>query len=1031
EPPVEKKEPAADVADLDAVVEAAIKDAAAAGVSEKPPVAAPPAKEPEELEEVIEEPPPPPAEVEEVAAAPPVEEVAPPVEEVAPPVEEVAPPVEEPPPPEEEKEEAVVDDVVAELLEAAEAPPVEKVAVEPPPPAEAPPAEVAVPVDDIVAELLEEAQKPPAEAPPPPPERVPAEVPPERAPAEIPPAVPPMEAAVPPAGALPPPVAVQPKKVQIPRDSREAAIFFAKGEEALLRKAYEQHAEQTLVEAQKALETRKLVDAMRLFKEAIEAFKRVGDRPEKRHLLELAKKGHVESTYQRAVFLTKHGDLKPAEQLARRASVEGHPMAPILLADIEALKKAPPLVPQRQRVRWKEKEYKEYRRDIMKLLLRGREYFASGELDRANASIEAVLKLDPFNTEAIRMRRKIMQRKLDLASMELEATRKGMMADVRRTWNPRDYANIHDTMKTKALEERQPRAHDDEIRMLEVVKKMKSIKIPELSFIQANIQDVIAFLQDASVEYDPEPDPAKKQGVNIILHLGAGQRPGVGQDAADAGLEEGFGVDEPAAAPALEVPLITFTARFISLFEALKIVTQVANLKSRIQGNVVIIVPKDAPDGDIIVRMYDVKPTFMERIPAMSGVPGLAGGPGDAFGGGEDLVPGGLGVRDDPKGFFESMGVKWPTGSSIRHIAAIGKLVVANTPNNLATFEKILAVLDVVPSQIEIEARFVEVRQTDLDSLGFEWLLTDDWEIAQEKGASGPHVSRPRIQMDENAGAGGFTKINRYFPQLSGGEAVADDFLSIASVLTNPELKLVLHMLQRQGNTDLLSAPKVTTKSGSEAVIKVVTEYIYPTEFTVTGIAGGADAGGGAGALVGAVVEPSGFEMREVGVILEVAPDVSPEGQMIDLTMTPQVVSEPVWKNYGSTYTDGEGNVQQLNMEQPFFHARTVSTSISIYNGATVVMGGMITEKRTDVDDKIPFIGDIPLIGRIFRSRYEKSEKNNLLIFVTARLVDPAGRTIKRATDTRSIRDALLGNMAGAGARGSGASPDMMGELAP
>ncbi|MFC1462685.1 hypothetical protein ACFLQU_03675, partial [Verrucomicrobiota bacterium] len=262
EPPVEKKEPAADVADLDAVVEAAIKDAAAAGVSEKPPVAAPPAKEPEELEEVIEEPPPPPAEVEEVAAAPPVEEVAPPVEEVAPPVEEVAPPVEEPPPPEEEKEEAVVDDVVAELLEAAEAPPVEKVAVEPPPPAEAPPAEVAVPVDDIVAELLEEAQKPPAEAPPPPPERVPAEVPPERAPAEIPPAVPPMEAAVPPAGALPPPVAVQPKKVQIPRDSREAAIFFAKGEEALLRKAYEQHAEQTLVEAQKALETRKLVDAI-------------------------------------------------------------------------------------------------------------------------------------------------------------------------------------------------------------------------------------------------------------------------------------------------------------------------------------------------------------------------------------------------------------------------------------------------------------------------------------------------------------------------------------------------------------------------------------------------------------------------------------------------------------------------------------------------------------------------------------------------------------------------------------------------
>jgi general secretion pathway protein D len=83
-------------------------------------------------------------------------------------------------------------------------------------------------------------------------------------------------------------------------------------------------------------------------------------------------------------------------------------------------------------------------------------------------------------------------------------------------------------------------------------------------------------------------------------------------------------------------------------------------------------------------------------------------------------------------------------------------------------------------------------------------------------------------------------------------------------------------------------------------------------------------------------------------------------------------------------------------MEQPFFHTRSVATSIAIYNGATVVMGGMITERRIDVDDRIPFLGDIPLLGRLFRSKYEKSEKRNLLIFVTARLVDPAGRAVEK-----------------------------------
>jgi general secretion pathway protein D len=116
---------------------------------------------------------------------------------------------------------------------------------------------------------------------------------------------------------------------------------------------------------------------------------------------------------------------------------------------------------------------------------------------------------------------------------------------------------------------------------------------------------------------------------------------------------------------------------------------------------------------------------------------------------------------------------------------------------------------------------------------------------------------------------------------------------------------------------------------------------------------------------------------------------------MINLTMTPQVVSDPVWKNYGTTYTDPDGNQQQLSMEQPFFFTRSISTSIAVYNNATVVMGGMITEKHDEVNDRIPILGDIPLIGRLFQSNYEKSEKRNLLIFVTARLVDPAGRPIK------------------------------------
>ncbi|MFU8780620.1 MAG: type II secretion system protein GspD, partial [Kiritimatiellia bacterium] len=383
--------------------------------------------------------------------------------------------------------------------------------------------------------------------------------------------------------------------------------------------------------------------------------------------------------------------------------------------------------------------------------------------------------------------------------------------------------------------------------------------------------------------------------------------------------------------------------------------------------------------------------------------------------------PGDLGGQDvDLRAFFEEMGVQWPARSSIKFVRGLGKLVVANTQENLAVFESILAILNVVPYQIEIEARFIEVAQTDIDSLGLEWMLTDNWQIAEMAAdANLPPAARRRIQMAANATSGGFTQGNRFLTQDGSmgpqGSPIMDRIATVSSVLTNPELSMVLHALQQRGHTDLLSAPKITTQSGQQAVIKVVTEYIYPTAFDTSGIEGGTTTAGTAGGTVGAVVTPLDFQTREVGVILTVLPTVSPEGQMIDIDLAPEVVSEPTWRNYGSTYTsfDPNGNPveQVLNMEQPFFHTRKLQTKLLIYNGATVVMGGMITELRNSVDDSIPLLGDIPILGRLFRSKYDYSEKRNLLIFVTARLVDPAGRPLdqERLGIDRGLAERIAG----------------------
>jgi general secretion pathway protein D len=261
-------------------------------------------------------------------------------------------------------------------------------------------------------------------------------------------------------------------------------------------------------------------------------------------------------------------------------------------------------------------------------------------------------------------------------------------------------------------------------------------------------------------------------------------------------------------------------------------------------------------------------------------------------------------------------------------------------------------------------------------------------------------------------------------------------------------------MLSQRSDTDLLSAPKVVTKSGENAVIKVVTEYIYPQDYDVqlqsSSSSSSSSSGGGQSAIL-AVVEPQNFTMREVGVILTVTPTLTDDGNVVDLELNTQVVDEPTWKNYGMripfTGNSSLQNFQGLGeiftglsqifttlgtaikpetkeeladtamnsastalenltnsdgmtyydapMEQPFFHVRSIDSKVSVYPGATIVMGGLITEQRRAMDDKVPYLGDIPFLGRFFRSHSELTSKRNLLIFVTTRIIDGRGREMR------------------------------------
>jgi general secretion pathway protein D len=261
------------------------------------------------------------------------------------------------------------------------------------------------------------------------------------------------------------------------------------------------------------------------------------------------------------------------------------------------------------------------------------------------------------------------------------------------------------------------------------------------------------------------------------------------------------------------------------------------------------------------------------------------------------------------------------------------------------------------------------------------------------------------------------------FPGVGAG-AMAPGIFGLSGVFTDPQFQLVIRALNQKKGIDLLSAPKVTTKSGQRAVIDIVREFRYPTQFTepkVPDIQGRGSTNSTTTTIALPVVgpsTPSNFETRNTGVTLEVEPVVGPDGITIDLNLVPQVVEFEGFINYGSpistvnpvllglggTLSSLTGVSQSIVLtqnviNQPIFSTRKVTTSVSVWDGQTVVLGGLMREDVQKVEDRTPFLGDIPLVGRLFRTNVDQHIKRNLIIFVTARLVNPAGQPVNQAEE--------------------------------
>ncbi len=319
-------------------------------------------------------------------------------------------------------------------------------------------------------------------------------------------------------------------------------------------------------------------------------------------------------------------------------------------------------------------------------------------------------------------------------------------------------------------------------------------------------------------------------------------------------------------------------------------------------------------------------------------------------------------------------------------------IVVVDTQEVIDRVKAIIDKVDVAPIQVQIEAKFVEVRADLLRDIGVEW-------GSGLNGASSPGS----YQNIGTKGAGGLFAAGGQ--QISGAvkpssfstpsglspKSPFDGGLTLAfQKLTDLQFEVLLHLLQEDGSYNMLSSPSVLTMNNQDAVI-IVGQKLPIIK---------SDSSGGLGTTT---ISTSLERYEDIGIKLKVMPQVCDHDQ-INLIVHPSVrellgyQSGKVGTSAGTT-TGGSVSLT----EYPVVATREAETHVLVRSGQTIVIGGMLREKKQTTQIKVPFLGSIPLIGVLFRRETVNTEKIELLIFLTATIRNTTDEMAVVAPDTKPL----------------------------
>ena len=317
-------------------------------------------------------------------------------------------------------------------------------------------------------------------------------------------------------------------------------------------------------------------------------------------------------------------------------------------------------------------------------------------------------------------------------------------------------------------------------------------------------------------------------------------------------------------------------------------------------------------------------------------------------------------------------------------------LVMRNTRDNIRLAQQIIEYFDKDPLQVLIEARYLTVSHGDLDQFGTAINRLRKANVSKDVTGEGDPV--------ENEGISILNPLSALTADQAPGT------LDFIGTLNNLEYDITLSALKQLESTKTLTAPRVTVINNHMARMRQGDKRFYYEEFDVESTNGGGGFDGGTTINQQQIIPRGRPQELELGITLEVLPSISNDNKSITMAINSEIIDFVGFELFGSQAPEGgfPGDTEEERqraeenaalIKLPNTSESSIKTVVICNSKETVVMGGQLKTLESKRDKKIPFLGNIPIIGWLFRQKESTVEPQHLIIFVTATIIDPDGRS--------------------------------------